>query len=174
MMKPNTTLAALVMLTASGVCFGALKAATHRDLPIAPAPSFGCWFWSAAEFEPEGYRPFLDLVRQHAAFDRLTTSLRVAGHEVTEAATHNQIRRAAEYAEHGGMKLVMDLDVRLARAAFARAHPDELQEMLRLREVQLATTGVVSLTRSRRSPPARHWQRSGTVRPGSTCSIHRN
>ena len=122
-------------------------AATNRDAPVAAAaPAFGCWFWSATEFEPEGYRPFLDLVSKHAAFDRLTTSLRVAGHEVTEAATHDQIRRAAEYAERCGLKLVMDLDVRLARAAFQRAHPDELQEMLRLREVELATTGEIHLT----------------------------
>jgi len=135
-----------LLLIALGVAIGTLPApATDRD-PPAPAPAFGCWFWSAAEFEPEGYRPFLDLVKQHAAYDRLTTSLRVAGHEVTEASTHDQIRRAAEYAERRGMKLVMDLDVRLARAAFFRAHPDELQEMLRIREVKLAATGEVHLT----------------------------
>ena len=132
------TLALFVPCVTGVACLGAPAAAA--------APAFGCWFWSAAEFEPEGYRPFLDLVKQHAAYDRLTTSLRVAGHEVTEAATHDQIRRAAEYSERSGMKLVMDLDVRLARADFYRAHPDELQEMLRLREVGLSTTGEVHLT----------------------------
>ena len=93
-----TVLTVLAVLLAS---LGMLPAvAADRDsLASTAAPAFGCWFWSAAEFEPEGYRPFLDLVGQHAAFDRLTTSLRVAGHEVTEASTHDQIRRAAEYAE---------------------------------------------------------------------------
>jgi hypothetical protein len=140
--------AALAMLIVLGIDLGPLPAAsTDRDPPApAAAPAFGCWFWSAAEFEPEGYRPFLDLVKQHAMFDRLTTSLRVAGHEVTDTATHDQIRRAAEYAERRGMKLVMDLDVRLARAAFLRTHPDELQEMLRIREVELTATGKVHLT----------------------------
>ena len=132
---------ALALFVAFVTCVACLGA----PAPTA-APAFGCWFWSAAEFEPEGYRPFLDLVKQHAAYERLTTSLRVAGHEVTEAATHDQIRRAAEYAERSGMKLVMDLDVRLARAAFYSAHPDELQEMLRLREVALSPTGEVRLT----------------------------
>ena len=122
-------------------------AATDRVPPVPTIPpAFGCWFWSAAEFEPEGYRPFLDLVSRHGGFDRLTTSLRVAGHEVTEAATHDQIRRAADYADRRGMKLVMDLDVRLARAVFLRAHPEELQEMLRLRTVELTATGEVHLT----------------------------
>jgi hypothetical protein len=144
----KTLTAVPVMLAAWGVGLGTLTAAATDRKPaaLATAPAFGCWFWSAAEFEPEGYRPFLDLVKQHAAFDRLTTSLRVAGHEITDASTHDQIRRAAQYAERSGMKLVMDLDVRLARAAFLRAHPDELQEMLRVREVELAATGEVHLT----------------------------
>ena len=129
----------ILMTLAVGVPFA--RAANH-----APTPSFGCWFWSAAEFEPEGYRPFIDLVSQHAGFDLLTASLRVAGHEVTDASTHDQIRRATEYAERRGTRLVMDLDVRLARQAFRRAYPDELQEMLRIREVELAATGEVHLT----------------------------
>ena len=124
----------------------AVDSSSARATNNVSAPAFGCWFWSTAEFEPEGYRPFLDLVSQHAGFDLLTTSLRVPGHEVTDSSTHDQIRRAAEYAEHRGMKLVMDLDVRLARQAFRQAYPDELQEMLRIREVDLAATGEVHLT----------------------------
>ena len=142
-MRPVCVL--LLLLTSPRAVWGGANENQTMDRN-PPAPVFGCWFWSAAEFEPEGYRPFLDLVKQHTAFDRLTTSLRVAGHEVTDAATHDQIRRAAEYAERCGMKLVMDLDVRLARETFLRAHPDELQEMLRVREVELGTTGEVHLT----------------------------
>lgn len=111
--------------------------ATSTRLPAGVLPSLGCWFWSEAEFQPEGYRPFLDLVGQHAAFNRLTTSLRVPQREVTEPAVQDQIGRAAAYAQRYGMKLVMDLDVRLARRAFQEAHPGELQEMLRLRETAL-------------------------------------
>jgi hypothetical protein len=106
-------------------------------LPPGVLPSLGCWFWSEAEFKPEGYRPFLDLVGQHAAFNLLTTSLRVPQREVTETAVRDQIGLAAAYAQRHGLRLVMDLDVRLARQAFQQAHPDELQEMLRLREIAL-------------------------------------
>lgn len=115
-------------------------------LPAGVLPSLGCWFWTTAEFQSEGYQPFLDLVGRHAAFNLLTTSLRVPQHEVTESEVHDQIGRAAAYAQRYGMKLVMDLDVRLARRAFQQAHPGELQEMLRLREVELSPTGEVSLT----------------------------
>jgi len=117
-------------------------AAPVRPPPDVP-PALGCWFWSEAEFKPEGYRPFLDLVGRHAAFNRLTTSLRVARHEVTDPAVHDQIARAAGYARQYEVKLVMDLDVRLAREAFRRVYPDELQEMLRWREVELTATGEV-------------------------------
>lgn len=110
------------------------------------ARSLGCWFWAEAEFGPEGYRPFLDLVGRHAPYRLLTTSLRVPRRELTEAAVHGQIREAAAYAERYGIKLVVDLDVRLARLAFQRAHPDELQEMLRLGHVELPTAGEVTVT----------------------------
>ncbi|HNU51015.1 MAG TPA: hypothetical protein PKJ98_08990 [Verrucomicrobiota bacterium] len=112
----------------------------------APIPSLGCWFWSESEFQPGGYRPFLDLVGRHAPYELLTTSLRVPRREVTERAVHDQIREAAAYARRYGLGVVMDLDVRLAREAFRRAYPDELQEMLRLREVELSATHDVALT----------------------------
>ncbi len=115
-------------------------------LPPDMLPSLGCWFWTEAEFRPEGYQPFLDLVGRHAAFNLLTTSLRVPHREVTEGAVHDQIGQAAAYAQRYDMRLVMDLDVRLARRAFQQAYPEELQEMLRLREVELAATGEVALT----------------------------
>jgi hypothetical protein len=115
---------------------------------VAPEvlPSLGCWFWTETEFAPDGFKPFLELVGRHAAFNLLTTSLRVPAREVTDAPVHDQIRRAAVYARQWGMKLVVDLDVRLARVAFQRAYPDELQEMLRFREADLGATGEVTLT----------------------------
>ncbi|MCX7047540.1 MAG: hypothetical protein NTX50_18905 [Candidatus Sumerlaeota bacterium] len=138
----------LLALTAIGQPPG-VSAADPQTLPTrSPSDvllSIGCWFWTDAEFQPEGYRPFLDTVSSHAAFNLLTTSLRVQGREVTDAATHDQIAKAADYARRRDMKLVMDLDVRLARRAFQRAYPDELQEMLRLREIPLSDAGEVTL-----------------------------
>lgn len=107
-------------------------------------PGIGCWFWSEEEFKPEGYKRFLDLHEKHSGFGLLTTSIRYPV-EVTDPKVHDQIKAAAEYARQRGMGVVMDLDVRLARQAFQDKHPDELQEIVRLREVPLAGAGEVSL-----------------------------
>lgn len=112
-------------------------------LPTAAWPQLGCWFWTETEFEPAGYQPFLDLAARHSGFGYLTTSLRVPQREVTDDAVRDQIGRAAAAAREQGIGLVMDLDVRLARAAFRQAYPEELQEMLRLREVDLRVDGEV-------------------------------
>ncbi len=108
-------------------------------------PGIGCWFWTAEEFKPEGYRRFLDLHEQHSDFGLLTTSIRHPV-EVTDPKVHDQIRAAAIYARERGMELVMDLDVRLARTAFLQRHPGELQEIVRLREVPLRPDGEASLS----------------------------
>ena len=108
-------------------------------------PGIGCWFWSAAEFEPNGFKRFLDLHEKHSGFGLLTTSIRHPV-EVTDPQVHDQIKAAAAYARERGMGIVMDLDVRLARKAFMHQHPGEMQEIVCLREVALSGAGEVALT----------------------------
>ena len=50
--------------------------ATATRLPEGVLPTIGCWFWKEAEFQPGGYRPFLDMVADHASYNLLTTSIR--------------------------------------------------------------------------------------------------
>ncbi len=107
-------------------------------------PGIGCWFMMARDFEPEGFKRFVDLHAKHSAYELLTTSIR-HNVEVTQPAVHDQIKQAAEYACAHGMHVVMDLDVRLAREAFRQKHPDEMQEIVRLREMALSPDGVVTL-----------------------------
>ena len=99
-------------------------------------PGIGCWFWSEEEFKPGGWKGFLDLQARHSGFGLLTTSIRHPV-EVTDLDVHDRIKAAAEYARGLGLGIVMDLDVRLARAAFERRHPGEMQEIVRLREAAL-------------------------------------
>jgi len=108
-------------------------------------PGIGCWFWSAEEFQPDGYKRFLDLHAQHSSFGLLTTSIRQPV-EVTDPKVHDQLKAAAVYARERGMGLVLDLDVRLARQAFMDKHPNEMQEIVRLREVALTNSGEAGLT----------------------------
>ena len=107
-------------------------------------PGIGCWFWTAEDFQPNAYKRFIDLHEKHSGYGLLTTSIRHTV-EVTQPAVHDQIKRAAEYARAHGMKVVMDLDVRLARQSFMQKHPEEMQEIVRLREVALQPDGSATL-----------------------------
>ncbi|HOX40481.1 MAG TPA: hypothetical protein PL033_21085 [Candidatus Brocadiia bacterium] len=100
-------------------------------------PGIGCWFWKEDEFRPGGYKAFIDLHAERSGFTLLTTSIRHPV-EVTDPSVHDQIKAATEYARSRGFGIVMDLDVRLARKAFMAAHPDEMQEIVRVREVPLS------------------------------------
>ena len=146
---------AAVVLALTGTCWAApgegpvrsvvieLPSQSHNLVKTA-WPGIGCWFWGAAEFQPEGYKRFLDLHERHSAFRLLTTSIRHPV-EVTDPKVHDQIKAAAEYARRRGMAIVMDLDVRLARQAFQDKYPDEMQEIVRLREVTLPDSGEAAL-----------------------------
>ncbi|MCB9768809.1 MAG: hypothetical protein H6751_01665 [Candidatus Omnitrophica bacterium] len=104
-------------------------------------PILGCWFWHESEFEPEGYRPYLDLIAEKSPFDILTTSLRVKDRELVDPETRSQVKEAVEYARSLGVGIALDLDVRLARGGFREKFPDEQQWMIRLRDVQLDELG---------------------------------
>lgn len=114
---------------------------SHR-LPPEAIPELGCWFWSETDFEPEGYREFVDLVATHSSYGYLTASLRVPRRELLDAEVHQQLKAAAVYARERGIEVVMDLDVRLARRAFQARYPDELQQMLLLHEMSLSGEGA--------------------------------
>ncbi len=109
----------------------------HR-LPADVMPTLGCWFWTESEFEPKGYQSFIDQVSLHSPYNYLTTSIRAPKIEVTDNDVHDQIKAAAIYATDHGVPIVMDLDVRLARRAFAAKYSDELQEMVLLKEIELS------------------------------------
>lgn len=115
-------------------------------LPGDVLPELGMWALRDEDMSAGGFEAFLDMTGRHSAFGLLTTTLRVSKHELTWQETHTCIKDAAEYARKYGMQTAMDLDVRLARKAFMEAYPDELQGMLRLREVELGDSGESSLT----------------------------
>ena len=114
-------------------------------LPKDVLPVIAVWGWRENEFEQGGYQRLVDTMARHSAYNLIATTLRLPKKEVTDGDVHAQIKEAAAYARTRGMGILMDLDVRLARAAFQKAHPDELQEMLRLREVVLRDSGEAAL-----------------------------
>jgi hypothetical protein len=119
--------------------------AVSTRLPDWVPPEMGVWGVNDQTMQPDGYKPFLDMAGKHSAYGHITTTLRVSHHELTWPETHRPIKELTEYARRYGIGVAMDLDVRLARKAFMAAHPDELQGMLRLREIELGDTGEASL-----------------------------
>ena len=118
----------------------------HQDSNLIKTswPSIGCWFWSKEEFQGEGYKRFIDLHQKYSPFEFLTTSLRYPG-DLTDPKVHDRIKAASLYARSKGMGLVMDLDIRLARDSFKERYPDELQEILLLRQLPLTNGNSASI-----------------------------
>jgi hypothetical protein len=134
--------------SAAGAARGGVQApiAPVRHPPLGVLPDLGCWFWIGQDaFRPGAYRKFLDAVAAHSVYDLLTTSLRAPNAEIVRPEVHNRLREATLYAREQGLGIVLDLDVRLARRAFLERYPDELQEMLRLRECDLQVSTPTEL-----------------------------
>ncbi len=114
-------------------------------LPPNVPPVMIAWFMRPEEFDAKGYEAGIDLFARHTGANLLATSIRSWGREVTEDDVYAQIKAMTAYAARHGIRIAMDLDVRLARRAFRRAYPDEQQEMLRLREVPLRASGLIGM-----------------------------
>ncbi|MEO6949384.1 MAG: hypothetical protein ABI123_07140, partial [Ginsengibacter sp.] len=107
-------------------------------------PSIGCWFWTNDDLKPGGYKSYIDLYEKYSSIGLLTTSLRCPG-ELTDPIIHDQIKEASEYARKKGIGIVMDLDVRAAREKFKEKYPNELQQILLLREFKLKGNDTVMM-----------------------------
>ncbi len=130
--------------------------ALGKELENVP-PVINVWPWQPKEFEPEGYKPFLDMVARNSHYDVLFAVFRTPGHEITDPDMHDQIRRAADYARAQGMRLIVDLCIREAREAFRQKHPDKMLELLRLKRVSLADSGEVSVSQEAAGPFIDHY-----------------
>jgi hypothetical protein len=129
-------------LTLSLILAVTFAVASNR-LPAGLPPEIYAWFWLEPEFQPEGYRAFVDLIAEHSNFGLLTTSLRTPSREIAAPDTHDQVKRAVLYAHSRGLRVAFDLDVRLARGTFRKLHPDQQQWMLRIIEVPAKETTAI-------------------------------
>ncbi len=95
-------------------------------LPGRLPPEIYAWFWSEGqEFTPGGYRQFIDRVADHSNFNLLTTSLRAPAREITLSDTHEQVKRAVEYAHSRGIRIVFAgcrCEIRCGLPATGRSH----------------------------------------------------
>jgi hypothetical protein len=108
-------------------------------------PEFGVWEWGRKELTSDGFKHTIDQASEHSPYNFLIPFLRFPDHEVVDTLVHNQLKLAAGYGVKKHILLVPDLDVRVARRAFQQKYPDELQQMLRLREVSLPSGNPVDV-----------------------------
>lgn len=101
-------------------------------------PVIGVWVWGQKELLPDGFKKQIDQASANSPFNLLIPFLRFPDKEVVDEVVYNQVKLAANYAAGKNILLVPDLDVRSARRAFQKKYPDELQQMLRLKEVSLS------------------------------------
>ena len=116
---------------------------TAIRLPDHVMPVLGCWFWRGDEFIADGFKEFINKTTRHSPYDVLVQSTRAFEKEVTDDEVYQQLKRAAEYAREKGIRMTVDLDIRLARRAFEAKYPDQLQEMLILHEVPFSVNDHV-------------------------------
>ena len=103
------------------------------DQPLPLPPVIGAWFWTQKDLEAEGYEFFLDAVATCSPYTLLSTACRRT--EVVDLHYHTQVDKAVRYAAKLGLKVALEVDIRLARQAFRDRYPDEQQEELVLRFV---------------------------------------
>lgn len=111
--------------------------AEHR-LPLTLPPEI--WTWSTGSTGSDGYKKSLDTIADQSNFGFLATK---SPREITTPEAHAHVKRVVEYVHSRGIRLAVDLDVRRARLAFQKQHPDQQQWMLRIRSFPSTGTGAI-------------------------------
>jgi hypothetical protein len=109
-------------------------------------PVLGVWVWTKDTLAPDGFKKPIEQAALHSPFNLLITFLRFPDREVSDAEVHDQVKLAADYAIAHGLTLIADIDVRAARHAFQGRYPDELQQMLRIKESALSAAEPVEVS----------------------------
>ena len=133
-------LCVLVFLPRKGTCDE-----PSTRLPDGVIPQVGAWFWNGDDLKPDAYKEMLDVFAEHSPYIWLPTSSRQPV-EIAEAAFLEQVTKAAKVAKERGIRMCMDVDVRLARGAFQKRFPEEMQQVVRLEEAPLRGSGEVTIT----------------------------
>ena len=133
---------AITMKYTFAICLAILTLRVNAaETPCRPdrgqwPPVIGAWFWTQRDLEPEGYKSFLDAAAERSPYTLLSTACRRI--EVVEPQAHEQADKAVRYAATRGLKVALEVDIRLARQAFRAKYPDEQQEELTLRFLDFA------------------------------------
>ena len=119
---------------------GASNDSARVRLPADVPPVIGCWFPVTVDREPENFKPFLDHVTKHTAYNLLTTSIRIGARHMSDQDVHDAFKAAVAYGRKRGIGIVPELGV---WSSFNKAYPEETLNRVRLQTVDLAGEGEV-------------------------------
>ncbi len=105
-------------------------------------PEFGVMQFRESDFTTDTYKKIIDEANEQTPYNFLIPFLRFPNYDVVDQAVYDHVKRVADYASKKNVQLVPDLDIRNARRTFQKKYPDELLQMLRLKEVKLSKTGT--------------------------------
>ena len=112
--------------------------AVSQRIPCEVHPEIAFFAIRAEHFESdEGWRGLIDLLARHGMYNLVTVTMRLKGHAITEPETRALFGRLVAYARARGLEVALDLDPRLARGAFRRRYPNELQRVVYLQRCVL-------------------------------------
>jgi hypothetical protein len=117
-----------------------------NKLPNQYMPVIGVWVWTNRQLIENGYMEEIDKADSNSPFNILVLFLRFPDREVIQDEIYKQVKKAAEYAAEHNISLVADLDIREARQTFISKHPNELQQMLRIKEVELSERDLIKVS----------------------------
>lgn len=131
-------------------------------------PSMASWPMDSATIDLAAtYTPFRVLTSlKNSPFRIRMSSSQGMEKDLMSNELHDQIKRQVGYAKEKGISLVIDTDARLVLPTFETRYPDELQQMLVVKEIELKgndTTDVLFVSRSLQD----HYQRPYPIRAGS-------
>lgn len=109
----------------------------------------------------------IDLAATYSPFSVLV-NLRSLGRDkdLMDNNVHDEIKKLAAYAKQRNVSLVADLDVRLALSTFEARYPDDLQQMLVVREIDLRKSNNLDVSFISRKLQD-HYHRPYPVRSGA-------
>jgi hypothetical protein len=116
-----------------------------NQMSNAVMPVMGVWVWGQKDLVGNGYKKSIDNLSESSPFNLIVPFLRFPDYEVVDQVVYEKVKEAANYAVKKNVLLVPDLDVRNARRAFEKRFPNELQKMLRLKEVEFPKRDSVLL-----------------------------
>ena len=135
------------------ILFAAVVAGVMNRLPIDVLPeNVFEGFGNANFFDPSFAdidRVRLDYYASNSTFNVITLTLRCAP-DLNDPRTKEKVRAFTDLAHARGMKVMMDIDPRIARHAFLAAHPDECERVVQVVRVKPDGGGKATASAARK------------------------